>query len=256
MTQVASSNLSGFLPVLPPPPKTAPPVMVAQPLEPNCIEPPKRNRVSRTHAEFLPVHLASISTQKLNKELAPPKAASIRKLVLVQNLLQEIHYAWARSNVQMQYDCQQEEQDSLEDSSSFFAQDFHDMMLDVQNDFNDQDMSCDDDEPRHPTPPDEMQLDVSDDEETFQNQQESIQMKINQVQRMQLELAQEMQKSSDKNKGKLPSPPLSPIAVPARRDSLLIQNLPQPPILPSHNTNIATSLECELEKVFDLSWSL
>ncbi|KAJ3217217.1 hypothetical protein HK099_005548 [Clydaea vesicula] len=61
--------------------------------------PPARSpKTIENFHDFLPVHLASLSTIKLNKELSQPRAASLKKLVLVQNLLHEIHYNWAQEN--------------------------------------------------------------------------------------------------------------------------------------------------------------
>jgi hypothetical protein len=120
MTQVQS--ISSFLPSLPPPPSKLPPPSLESPgpeLEENTLElqPPTRSKGNTRPTppsssleyfhqkslaqqdEFLPVHLASISTKKLNRELAPGKfSANVLKLVLVQNMLCEIHNAWARNS--------------------------------------------------------------------------------------------------------------------------------------------------------------
>jgi hypothetical protein len=104
----AKPQLSSFIPTFPPPPNKLPPTSVN-----DTPEPPRRSNNNRPkphsytslhyfqphpvgqQEEFLPVHLASISTQKLNRELS--KNPNVLKLVLVQNMLQDIHFTWARN---------------------------------------------------------------------------------------------------------------------------------------------------------------
>ena len=54
------------------------------------------NQTQRERQEYLSVHLATLSTQKLNRELKRNGAPSICRLVLVQNILTLIQIEWAR----------------------------------------------------------------------------------------------------------------------------------------------------------------